>query len=268
MRRLLPYVLFLILVCVFLWRPIFTGAALLPGDYLAQMAPWSGVIEPTEPAPQWNPLQWDAIAQFYPWRVFYARSMADGHIPLWNPHQFCGTPFLANGQSAVLYPPNLIFLIFDPITAFTVFAALHLFIAASFMYLLLRELGCEVLGGIVGGVAFAFCAFTVLWLELPTFISAAVWLPLVLLLIHRAVERRSFFYGMLSGAAIALAVLAGHMQIAFYVAFAAMIWWTWKFVVVRRAEGRIYTVLKVVVPLVGCIGIAVLIAAPQFLPSQ
>ena len=110
LQRWLPYALFLILVLVFLWRPIFTGRALLPGDYLARMQPWTAVesqkSKVESPRPQWNPLEWDAIAQFYPWRVFYARSMRSGHIPLWNPHQFCGTPFLANGQSACLYPPQ------------------------------------------------------------------------------------------------------------------------------------------------------------------
>ena len=30
MRRAFPYALFFILVCIFLWRPIFTGKALLP----------------------------------------------------------------------------------------------------------------------------------------------------------------------------------------------------------------------------------------------
>ena len=149
-RRAYPYALFLILVCVFLWRPIFAGRALLPGDYLAEMKPWNTVVKPSASSPQWNPLQWDAIAQFYPWRVLYARSMSSGKIPLWNPYEFHGTPFLANGQSAVLYPPNVVFLLFDPITGFTVFAALHLFLAAVFTYMLLRALGCRELGAMTG----------------------------------------------------------------------------------------------------------------------
>lgn len=270
---------------VFLWRPIFTGRALLPGDYLSQMAPWSvdgqrstvngrdsehpeHVEGAANREPQWNPLQWDAIAQFYPWRVFYARSMRSGHIPLWNPHQFSGTPFLANGQSACLYPPNLIFLIVDPITAFTIFAALHLFLAQMFMYWLMRELGAKELGGIVAAIVFAFSAFMVLWLELPTFIGVAVWLPLALMLVQRAVTRRSLFYGMLSGAAIGLAFLAGHSQIAFYVVLATGLWWVWKTVEILRAEGKIYSFLKVGVPLIGCVVIAGLIAAAQVLPTQ
>lgn len=261
----MPYALFALLVCVFLWKPIFTGQALLPGDYLSKMAPWGG---PDKQASMWNPLQWDAIGQFYPWRVFYVRSMRAGHIPLWNPHQFCGTPFLANGQSAVLYPLNLIFLIVDPITSFTVFAALHLFMAMAFMYLLLRELGVKELGGIVGAITFAFSAFMVLWLELPTFVSVAVWLPMVLFLTQRAVTRRSTFYGMLSGGTIGLTFLAGHFQIAFYVVLAAAIWWLWKMIEMKRAEGVYFSILKVVAPCIACVVIAGLIAAPQFLPSQ
>lgn len=267
-RRFLPHALFAVLVCIFLWRAIFTGVALLSGDYLAQMSPWNTVSKPSNPPPQWNPLQWDAIAQYYPWRVFYARSMRAGFIPLWNPHQFCGTPFLANGQSGVLYPLNLLFLIVDPITGFTVLAALHMFLTASFMYLLLREVGRKELGAIVGGVTFAFSAFAVLWLELPTFVQAATWLPLALLLIHRAVERASAFYGMLSGGVIALSFLAGHFHIAFYVLLGAALWWLWKLVAVWQSEGKRAVLNRVVIPAAACFAVFGLIAAAQVLPTQ
>lgn len=269
-RRVWPYVLFAVLVCIFLWRPIFTGRALLPGDYLTQMSPWSTVDRrpSTVDHSQWNPLQWDAISQYYPWRVFYARSMRAGHIPLWNPHQFSGTPFLANGQSACLYPPNLIFIVVDPITGFTIFAALHLFLAQVFMYWMMRELSAKELGGIVAAIVFAFSAFMVLWLELPTFVSVAVWLPLAIMLANRAVERRSVFYGMLCGLALAMTFLAGHFQIAFYVVLATSLFWLWKMVQVWRDEGKVYTILKVIVPFAACAVIAILVSAPQVLPTQ
>lgn len=269
-RRVWPYVLFAVLVCIFLWRPIFTGRALLPGDYLTQMSPWSTVDRrpSTVDHSQWNPLQWDATSQYYPWRVFYARSMRAGRIPLWNPHQFSGTPFLANGQSACLYPPNLIFIVVDPITGFTIFAALHLFLAQVFMYWMMRELGAKELGGVVAAIVFAFSAFMVLWLELPTFVSVAVWLPLAVMLANRAVDRRSVFHGMLCGVALAMAFLAGHFQIAFYVVLATSLFWLWKMAQIWRDEGKIYTVLKVIVPFAACVLIAILISAPQVLPTQ
>jgi hypothetical protein len=194
--------------------------------------------------------------------------MSQGYIPLWNPYQFCGTPFLANGQSAVLYPLNLVFLVFDPITAFTAYAWLHLFLAATFTYVFMRRIGCEMLGGTVAGVVYTFSAFMVLWLELPTFVGAAVWLPLVLLLIEMAVKQCSVLYGMIGGAVLAMAFLAGHFQIAFYVALAAGLWWLCKVGQVWRAEGKTYVILKVAVPLLGFVLIAVLTSAAQVLPAQ
>lgn len=268
MRRVLPYALFAVLVCVFLWRPIFTGRALLPGDYLAQVSLFNTAeSQKSIPNTQWNPLQWDAISQFYPWRVFYARSMRAGHIPLWNPHQFSGTPFLANGQSACLYPLNFVFVIFNTITAFTIFAALHLFLAQVFMYWMMREFGAKKFGAIVAAIVFAFSAFMVLWLELPTFVSVAVWLPLAIMLAQKSVDRHSMFYGMLCGCALAMALLAGHFQIAFYAIMATCLFWLWKIIETLCAKSTRRSLHKVILPFVGCIFIAALISAPQVLPS-
>ena len=35
------------------------------------------------------------------------KSLDEGTYPLWNPYLFLGVPFLANAQTAVLYPLNL-----------------------------------------------------------------------------------------------------------------------------------------------------------------
>ncbi len=266
MRRLLPFLLFAVVVCLFLWRPLFTGAALLPGDYLQGML--GDPVPASQSIRQWNPLQFDAIAQFYPWRAFYAKWMSQGVLPLWNPHQFCGTPFQANGQSAILYPLNLIFLLFGPVTAFTVYAALHLFLAAYFTYLLLRSLGAGRVGAVVAGIVFALSAFTVVWLELPTFVGAAVWLPAACWLASLAMVRRSVYYAMLSGAAVALAFLAGHLQIAFYVGFATVLFWIWLIAGELKTGGFRANWLRLVGYLVGFAVIAGTLAAPQILPTQ
>ncbi len=266
MRRLLPFLFFAIVVCVFLWRPLFTGVALLPGDYL------QGMLGDPAPAPQsvrqWNPLQFDAVAQFYPWRAFYAKWMSQGILPLWNPHQFSGTPFQANGQSAILYPLNLLFLLFGPITAFTVYALLHLFLAACFTYLLMRSLGVGRVGGVVAGIVFALSAFIVVWLELPTFVGAAVWLPAACWMARLAMLRRSALYAMLSGVAVAMAFLAGHLQIAFYVGFATVLFWAWLIGSEVRTDGFRANWLRLVGYLVGFAVIAGTLAAPQILPTQ
>lgn len=55
------------------------------------------------------PFSDDAVAWFAPARQWARASLASGVLPLWNPHLFLGMPFLGNGQTAVLYPPNIIY---------------------------------------------------------------------------------------------------------------------------------------------------------------
>src|SRR5580700_4700849 len=46
----------------------------------------------------------DTVTQIVPWFTFEAREFSKGHLPLWNPYSFCGTPFVANLSSACFYP--------------------------------------------------------------------------------------------------------------------------------------------------------------------
>src|SRR5260370_743228 len=56
-------------------------------------------------------VDYDAFVYFYPQRVYLAESLLAGRIPLWDPDLFLGVPFLANPQTAVLYPPSWLFLL-------------------------------------------------------------------------------------------------------------------------------------------------------------
>src|SRR5260370_39968362 len=52
----------------------------------------------------------DMVSEFVSLRAYLADSMRHGHLPLWNPFTYGGQPFLGGFESAVLYPPNLLFL--------------------------------------------------------------------------------------------------------------------------------------------------------------
>jgi hypothetical protein len=185
--------------------------ALLPADQLAFMAPWQKII-PSNQLVQWNALIWDAMGQYYPWRSFAARSFHAGYLPLWNPYQFCGTPFLANGQSALLYPLNLLFWIFDPRRAFGWSALVHLILAGWFSYLFLRSLRLRRLAALVGAEVFALNGYFITWLYLPTLVNSAVWLPLALLFCEKYFRTVRVYFAALLGAAVAMMALAGHPQ--------------------------------------------------------
>ncbi len=193
------------------------GQALLPVDLLVQFEPWRSYTAASVTA-HWDPLVWDGIAQYYPWRAFAAECLRSGHLPLWNPYQFCGAPFLANGQSAVLYPLNILFWVLPVAQAFAWSAWLHLVLTGWFGYLLLRRIGAGRFGSLCGAIVWQANGFFVAWMHLPTVLCTASWLPAALLCSERALTTGRARYSLAAGVALALSYLAGHPQIFMFVA--------------------------------------------------
>ena len=72
------------------------------------------------------------LYDFYPKMLYALASLHDGGRGLlWNPFQNCGQPFFGISQTGLLYPPYLVFLLFDPSRALTVLLWLHLVIGGG-----------------------------------------------------------------------------------------------------------------------------------------
>lgn len=261
-RRLAPLIVFAILACILLWPVLFGGRVLLPGGMLHKMSPWNASASKATEA-HWNALTWDSIAYFYPSRALLGQAIRSGEIPLWNPYHMCGMPFLANYQSAALYPPNLLFAVLPTDRAFGLLAFLHLLAAGSFTYVFVRGLGVGKIGATFGGTAFMLSAFAITWLELPVFLSTAVWLPLALHFSRVALETRSARYTGPAAIAVALTLVGGHPQIAFYCLLAVGLYWVY-LTIVGWPKTSIPRSL-VFMCLTFAIGLA--LAAAQLLPS-
>ena len=87
------------------------------------------------------PFDDDGVSLFNIWRGFARDSLQRGILPLWNPHLFCGMPFLANNQVAVFYPPNLVYWLLPMPTALLADAIGHNLLLAFGAYALARTLG-------------------------------------------------------------------------------------------------------------------------------
>jgi len=277
MRRRLLVLLAIIAAPTFLFAPAFSPQrALLPADLLVQFEPWrSHLSEAKLPEVHWDALVWDGIAQFYPWRRFAAESLRGGVIPLWNPYQFCGTPFLANGQSAVLYPLNLLFWLLPVYYAFAWSAWLHLSLTGWFTYRLLRRIGLAPIPALCGCVVWQLNSFTIAWIHLPTVLCTTAWLPAILLMSERALvsgrgDRRAWVcppYSLAAGLALGLSCLGGHPQMFMYVGLM-----TAAYVVARGLSravatsivGRLTRLVRVGA-VAGAVGLG--LAAAQLLPT-
>jgi hypothetical protein len=184
--ELWPAAVFAALALIFFWKAAFTGLVL------------SG---------------YDTFAYFYPYFGAAADAVRHLRLPLWNPDVFMGAPLLANLQMALFYPATILFYVLPVPYALSYDLILHVVLAAFFTYHLARQAAAVGrAGALAAGITFAFSGFFAAQAGHVNQISAAVWLPLMLLLFDRACKRRSVLSTMLCGVVIGLTLLAGHTQ--------------------------------------------------------
>ena len=170
--------------------------------------------------------------QFVPWRAFAFDELAAGRLPLWNPYAGGGAPLLANYQSAFFYPLTWLGVILPAHLAMAVGAILHLVWAGLGMWLFLRALGVPELGRGVSALAFAVTGYTIARFGTPPMAGAVAWMPWLLWSVHRLTERPNGPSARRSVSVMALVVamllLVGHAQLAFYALTATSLYALWR----------------------------------------
>lgn len=162
-------------------------------------------------------LYWGTLLlQFWPWHQLVKTSLLAGQWPLWNPLLGNGAPLLANQQSAVFYPPNLLYLLLPVEHALTLSIILHLALAGGLMFAFARQLKMAPFAAAVAALSYMFSGYLVGRTQFVVMINAAAWLPLLLLLAERLVTRRRWLDAVWLALALALQLLAGHSQLWFY----------------------------------------------------
>ncbi len=254
----------MVLSAVLMWPCLMEGRAFLPAQDIAHFTPWNATAI-TSNRRQWNPLGWDAVAQIYPWRLLASRLFHRGWIPLWNPYSFCGTPLAANDQSAVFYPGNLLFWVLPVWRALGWTAWLHLTLAGWFMALLCLQLGRSRIAAFLAGIIYATCSWQTSWLLLPTFLCTAVWIPLMMLTVIQLGSRCSLLNMAKMAAVGGMLLLAGHLQIALYGWFAALV--SGFFVLWSRFQSNRRSGLITLFGLFAATAVSFILASVQLLPT-
>ncbi len=117
------------------------------------------------------------LLQFIPWRVAALRALESGHFPLWNPLVGMGAPLLANYQTGILYPPNVLLAAVGVEWGSGLLVMLHLTWAGWGMVMLVRGLGMRPAAQMVAGTAFSLSGYLVARAGFLSINAAAAWLP-------------------------------------------------------------------------------------------
>ena len=148
----------------------------------------------------------------YPLAFYHRESIWRGELPLWNPLNHCGLPFLAQWNTMVLYPLSLIYVLLPLPWSLSFFCLLHLFLAGLGMYFLAHQWTASRFAASVAGLAFAFSGLLLSSLKWPNNIAALGLMPWVVLWVARAWQEGGRSLLVATGAAV-LQMLSGAPEI-------------------------------------------------------
>jgi hypothetical protein len=210
----------------------------------------------------WSDLQ----AYFLPKYAYAAAELARGRLPLWNPHEFCGIPFLATLQPAVFHPPTrLAFALASGEAAWCALFFLHLAVGALGALALARAFGC----GPSAALLAAGWVVQPSWLgrmyDHPVYLMSATVVPWIVLLVRRAVHAPGARAAALLGLAAALQALVGYPPYVLATTYLAAVALAASLVDVPASSRP--RAARVVATLAGALVVAGLVAAAQVLPA-
>ncbi len=220
----------------------------------------------------------DFSGQFVTFATYQYDRFTEGEIPLWNPYNNGGLPFIADTQSAVFYPPRLLTILGAKLAGGWTYHALevemmaHVLAYSIMLFILLRVVTTDIhaqptvsiLSSVFGTIAGTYGGFLQGYPPLQlALLEAAIWLPFSILGLHLATRTSIIRYGwlLLSGFSLGLSWMAGHPQTSYFLTLLVCAYWVFR---VWRSPNRLKTTFLGI----GLVGIITFgLVAVQLLPG-
>lgn len=222
-----PYIVIITIPLLFFY-PIFFGFILFPGEILFNdFYPWKEVQDNFTRVP-WvthNFFGSDPVLAHYPWKLLGIETIKSFQWPLWNPYSFAGAPLLANSQSALFYPLNIVYLFFNFSFAWSVISLLQIVLGGIFFYWFARNIKLSKQASLWGSLIYSFNGFIGSYFNIQVIGHTILWLPLILLSLSKLnntnsiISQFSLKWFLVCSISIGSMFLAGHLQIASYCLF-------------------------------------------------
>ncbi len=234
---------------------------LLPADLMALYPPWQGSIHSQEIS---NYLLSDQMLLYYPYhKLAYTEMQSTGHIPLWNPYQLTGQPLVADGQSALFYPPNLLLRWLEPESVAGISAYFSLLLLGIGTFYFCRTIELRRISALLAAIIAMLAGPVIMWLGVPI-VSSLASLPLMMLAGEKILHgKRLLPWAAIVAAGVDLSILGGHPETAFYACLTFGIYFLIRLIMTK--PGIRTAALWLVAVLAGAV-LGLLIGAIQWLP--
>ena len=216
----------------------------------------------------------DFSGQFVTFAAYQYDRLTHGEVPLWNPYNNGGLPFIADTQAAVFYPPRLATIALSSLAGGWTYHALELEMAfhvlafSLMMYALIRRMTTgkagSVTGGLIGTLIASYGGFLTGYpVQQLAILEAATWLPLTMLGVHEATRAAKvrWLWLVLAGFALGLSWMAGHPQTSWFLTYLLTAYLVYRIYIAKRH----WTLFVRGIVLIGLIAGGV--AAVQLLPG-
>ncbi|MDQ2997824.1 MAG: hypothetical protein M3R61_12310, partial [Chloroflexota bacterium] len=235
-EHIVAALLLMVILALFYRDVIFRGRTFLQLGYTAGTMPFSiggGAYgyPTTGEQLKGGPIDPAAIAwENEPFSRRASELLWQGVLPLWNPSQGMGEPFMANGTAAPFEPIQVIFSVvpsrYWPLAA-DLQVLLRYFLAGIFTYLFMRKLGLGLLPGVCAGVAFMLSSYFITFGNHHP-IRSETLLPLLLYCYERFFTRPFLGNLILTASVITWVLLASFPESGFLVIMMATLWYTYR----------------------------------------
>lgn len=182
------------------WWP-WVALGLVGAAYLWEILTLSGI-----------PVARDVQMFFVPQKHLLWEALQRGEVPLWTPYIGNGSPFLANVQSGVFYPPNWAYAALPFFPTFNLLLVLHFVLGGAFAFALARRLGLERVPAYVAAATWMFGGYFASLLNLINALQAAAWAPAVAWAAARLVDENDRPSAVVLVVVVSLSALAGEPQ--------------------------------------------------------
>lgn len=149
-------------------------------------------------------LPWDALDQFYPAVYFNAHALRAGMAPWWNPYIYGGYAAVGDPQGMLFSPLLMAWMMIPAHPGAGWFAwgvLLHVLMGGAAMLAVLRRHGLNALGALVGAVVYMAGGVAASRLEHVPIVLAYAYVPVVVLMLCRVLDRPGLARGALLGLA-------------------------------------------------------------------
>src|SRR5438067_8584694 len=159
----------------------------------------------------------DVIRDYLPSRFVLRSIVAGGEFPSWNPFYSAGQPLAANPGFQAFYPGTWLCFLPRFLLGFNLEILLHVALAASGMYLLLRSMELRIESALFGAIAFSLGGTILSLTNLLPFLTSVAWWPWILMFARRRkFGAMALCLGMLLLAGEASVVVQTAILIAFF----------------------------------------------------